>query len=1772
MPSLRSTALAFAALVFAALLPLAVPAAAQSAAAQEVQLDLLGTYQTGIFDEGAAEIVAYDAATARLFFVNADANEVVALDASDPSNLRQVFTIGLGAFGAGANAVAVKGGIVAVAVEAEEATDNGRVAFFTTKGAVLGSLEVGALPDNLAFSPDGRYVVVANEGEPSGYEDDSVDPEGSVSIIDLQNGITGAVVRTAGFADFNAGGSRAAETAAAQANGLRIFGPGATVAEDLEPEYVAISPDGAKAYVSIQENNGLAVVDLATARVDALLGLGFKDHTAEGFDPSDRDGRVAIGPVPTLGMYQPDAIAAYEVNGQTYVVTANEGDAREYDGFDEESRVRSLALDPAAFPDAAALQADDQLGRLTVTTTLGDADQDGLYESLYSFGARSFSIHSADGTRIFDSGDDFEQITADRLGADFNSDNDENGTGDSRSDAKGPEPEAITVGQVGDRFYAFIGLERVGGVMVYDVTEPASAAFVDYVTTRDFSVDAQLADGAPNPAAGDLGPEGMAFIPAADSPTGQALLAVSNEVSGTVSVYGVRGALTLTLLHNNDGESEVLPDTLDGFGAVGGIARFASAVESVRGSTGADGTLLVSSGDNYLAGPEFNASLDAGLYYDAVGLDLIGYDAIALGNHDFDFGPQVLAEFIREFDETAPPFLSSNLVFDGEPALAQLEAEGRIAESTTRMVAGQRVGIIGATTPNLPFISSPGNVQVLQDVAGQVQAEIDALRAAGVDKIILISHLQGIEEDRALIPMLSGIDVVVAGGGDELLANSDTPLLPGDEDDVFGAYPLTAQNADGQTVPVVTTSGQYRYLGRLDVTFDAMGNVTAFGGAPIRIAQADGFSPDAEVEAAVEEPVAAYVEGLGNTVVAQSDVPLDGRRSAIRSRETNLGNLITDAFLFVARDRADDFGLDSPDVAIANGGGIRNDDVIAPGPISEATTFDILPFGNVLGIVEDVPADAFKALLETAYGRFAPGDGGSGTGRFAQIAGFSVEVDTTRQARQFDADGNVTFSGDRIRSVTLDDGTALVRNGRVLPEAPSVDIAIPDFSARGGDQYPLAPFSFATVGITYQRALSEYLTEGLDGQISAAAYPEGGEGRITVVEPRPFSFALRLLHNNDGESAVLPDTLDGFGVVGGIARFASAVDEQRAASSADLTLMLSSGDNFLASSTVNASQAAGVNYDAVGLDLVGYDALALGNHDFDFGPAFLADFIEGFDVTQPPFLSANLVFDGEPELAALEAQGRIAARTVVGEGESRVGIIGATTPLLPFISSPGNVVVLQDVAREVQIEVDALLAQGVDRIVLVSHLQGLDADLDLVPLLSGVDVVVAGGGDELLANSDTPLLPGDERSDAGDYPLEVMDADGSVVPVVTTSGQYRYLGRLDVGFDEMGNVTFFEGDPIRIAEADGFTPDEEIQSAVEAPVAQYVADLTTTVLATTEVRLVGVRDSVRTRQASLGSLLADAYLYVGDSLAASFGAPDPQIAFANGGGIRNDVVVEAGEALTAFDVAEAFPFGNFATLVEGITPERLKLLFEVAYRSLPGSSGGFAQVAGLTVEVDTTRQGLTFVDGSDPLEVDQQGQRVRRITLADGTDLVRDYEVVDGAPTVNAVTADFTARTGSDPLFGGDRYPLRDLPFTRLGLTYDQVVTEYVQNALGGQITEANFPDASTGRIRLIANGVSNEEEAELPTAFALHGAFPNPTAGAASLRFDLPAASEVTVSVYDVTGRLVAEDVLEAPAGAGQRAEIGARGLAPGLYLYRVSTDAAAGRQTATGKLTVVR
>jgi predicted regulator of Ras-like GTPase activity (Roadblock/LC7/MglB family) len=559
MPSLTSRRPAVVALSVASACALAFTPAVASAAivtdpivvsADDATLALapLGSFETGVFDASAAEIVA--AYGDRLFVVNAEAGSVDVLDYSAPEAIAQEFSITSDGI---ANSVAVRAdGLGVIAVEAPVKTDPGTLVFFDARAtdaaaAVLGSVTVGALPDMVAIGADGKYAVVANEGEPD--DDFAIDPEGSVSVVKLPNRVQAAKqnqVKTATFHAFEEGGSMTLPA------DVRVFGPQPSgddrpVSRNLEPEYVAI--DGQTAYVALQEANAIATVHIPSARVTGILPLGFKDHSLEGqgIDPSDRDPRNA----PTFdirtyeglfGVYMPDGLATYRAAGQTYLVSANEGDAREWGDYVENARVGDLADDGfgevCADSPLAAFTGDAELGRLNVTKELGFDSQAGCYDELYAFGSRSFSIWTTGGERVFDSGEDFERITHEAAPEFFNSNHTESNL-EGRSEDKGPEPESVTIGEVDGRTYAFVGLERVGGVIVYDITVPADARFVTYINNRDFSVSVEDADDplAVLPAAGDLGAEGVTFIPASASATGEPLLAVANEVSGTTTLF-----------------------------------------------------------------------------------------------------------------------------------------------------------------------------------------------------------------------------------------------------------------------------------------------------------------------------------------------------------------------------------------------------------------------------------------------------------------------------------------------------------------------------------------------------------------------------------------------------------------------------------------------------------------------------------------------------------------------------------------------------------------------------------------------------------------------------------------------------------------------------------------------------------------------------------------------------------------------------------------------------------------------------------------------------------------------------------------------------------------------------------------------------------------------------------------------------------------------------------------------------------------------------------
>ena len=536
----------------------------------------VGTHETGVFDASAAEIVTWYAAAQRVLVVNAMSGSVDVLDASDPTAPVKEYEIDAAGTvaadgsvipgGSVANSVAVReDGLGVVAVEAPVKTDDGWLVVFDANAdapVVLGAYRIGALPDMVAFTPNGERALVANEGEPA--EDYSVDPEGSVSVVALPkslvnrgksgqhgpNAITQDKVATADFHAFEGGNLP---------EGVRIFGgredagtgvPERPVSENLEPEYITVAANGRTAWVSLQEANAIAEIDVNSATVTDIWPLGTVDRMVVPFDASDRDDEINITTWPVQGFRLPDAIESYTVRGTSYIVTANEGDSRDWDGYSEEVRVKDLGEDglPPVCESVAAeagmsveeLLADENLGRLKITTVQGYDEAQGCYTELYAYGSRGFSIFDDSGALVFDSGSQFEEILAEAVPEYFNSNHSETNF-EGRSDDKGPEPEGVVLGEVDGRTYAFIGLERIGGVMVYDITDPAGAFYVTYVNNRNFEVSVEDADDvdAALAAAGDLGAEGLAFVPASESPTGQALVVVGNEVSGTTTFFEV---------------------------------------------------------------------------------------------------------------------------------------------------------------------------------------------------------------------------------------------------------------------------------------------------------------------------------------------------------------------------------------------------------------------------------------------------------------------------------------------------------------------------------------------------------------------------------------------------------------------------------------------------------------------------------------------------------------------------------------------------------------------------------------------------------------------------------------------------------------------------------------------------------------------------------------------------------------------------------------------------------------------------------------------------------------------------------------------------------------------------------------------------------------------------------------------------------------------------------------------------------------------------------
>lgn len=1054
-----------------------------------------------------AEISAYDPASKRLFVTCSTGLQVV--DLTNPAAPTLVTTITF--TGAPINlttsdvtSVAVFNGKVAVAIPNPDKSLQGDVVFLNAvDGAFLSKVKVGCHPDHVTFTPDGTKVLTADEGE---MLTNGTDPnKGTVSIINVAAGFAAPTVTIVDFTAFDS------QAQALKNAGVRIFEASPGVLKlpsiDFEPEYLAVSADSKKALVTLQEANAVALLNIETATFTQVVPLGEKDFSTLLADFSDRDGPGDTNLInlttgnPVYGLYMPDAIASYRVGGQDYYVIANEGDDRnDFMNPGETTTVGNSAyvLDPVVFPNATELKSNARLGRLTVSNApglRGDTNNDGLIDRILMYGGRSFSILDSNGNMIYDSGDDIETTIAGIGSPLFD---------DSRSDNKGPEPEGIAIGVIDGRTYAFVGLERHRSIIVYDVTNPAAVTQAGVVSFPE-----------------DQNPEGIAFISAKDSPNGIPMIAVTNETSNTLTLFNIQPAnFTLQLVHLSDGEAGLL--------AAQTAPNLAALVDAFDDQY--TNTLILSGGDNFIPSPFLNAGTDPSLSaVPSIGLtgfarpdiaihNVIGVEASAIGNHEWDLGSNVFMDAIRNDGAWVGaqfPHISSNLDYSADSAangrFTNVPVDGTttsVPEASslkTRLVptavvtkGGQKIGLVGVTTQLIRGISSPSGTFAKGFPAGttgtddmdllatHVQPYINELLAEGVNKIVLLSHLQQLTNERSLATKLTGVDIILAAGSNTRLGDADDVAVafPGHSADFADTYPIITAGVDGKTTLIVNTDNEYTYLGRLTVEFNTQGEIIlssladrvsvngAYAATPANVAAAwnttvenlntTAFAPGtkgAKVKA-ITDAVQGVINSKDGQIYGYTSVYLEGERSFVRSQETNLGNITADANSDSLRAIT---GNAIPIVSVKNGGGIRaqigavssqpgSSEKLPPlanpavgkqeGGISQLDVENALRFNNRLMSFDTTP-QGLKNILEHGLALWP------NQGRFPHVAGVSFAWDPTRPA------------GNRITSMGLIDENdvmiiPLFKNGYFSFLAPTViRVVTLNFMAQGGDGYPM---------------------------------------------------------------------------------------------------------------------------------------------------------------------------------------------------------------------------------------------------------------------------------------------------------------------------------------------------------------------------------------------------------------------------------------------------------------------------------------------------------------------------------------------------------------------------------------------------------------------------------------------------------------------------------------------------------------------------------------------
>ncbi|MEO1491281.1 MAG: ExeM/NucH family extracellular endonuclease [Pseudomonadota bacterium] len=926
--------------------------------------------------EAGAEIVKFDPETGRAFVTSGDGLQVVnASDITTPVFEELIAPEDLGFDASDITSVDVANGIVAIArpdptgtidEEPEDAfTGAGQVLFFSAETLqFLGVVQVGPLPDMLTFNEDGTRLLVANEGQSSGEEnqpDALENPEGSISIIEVN--AANPTISPVTTLDF---GDASISFEALAAKGVRVNTDAPSAAADLEPEFITI--DGNTAFIALQENNAVAVIEDITNpapfTIDSILALGTKDHSVEGngLDASDRDDAINIDTYDIQGLFQPDGMASYSVGGQTFFLTANEGDGRDVD----ESRGEDLVdgdlsngeVDETIGDELRAQLADETLlGRLKFSNVDGDTDGDGDIDVLHSFGARSFSIFDAEGNLVFDSGDEFERITATLVPEVFNG-NDDGTSFDNRSDDKGPEPEAVVLGEVDGTTYAFVGLERVGGVMVYDATDPANATFVQYIRNED--ENGQLLD---------LAPEGLQFISAEDSPTGEALLAVASEESNTLTFHQI-APVPPTLISEIQGETDF--SGFDGFAQAGvddisPLSGQIVTIEAVVTAEFLDGLsgFFVQEED---ADQDGNDATSEGLFIFDNGLDLEG---LAVGDlvqvtgevGEFFGQTQISADFVEIVSSgntlptaTEVTFPTTGVILDDDGEfVADLEAvEGMLITIPTDMTVTEffnldrfgeyRVSSDGRlesfTQNNDPDVE--GFAQHLQDIAARSVTLDDGSSEQNPDELKIIDGNDGIltaDDSFRIGDTISDITGVLGYSFDQFRIQdgqgtfTETNPRPLSPDDIGGTFSVASLNVlnffttldDG----TAQTDGGFDPRGADDLTrFDTNSELA-------------NTDPNAEFDRQTEKLVNAIVE-------------LDADILGLVEIENTDDNRALQALVDAVNDRLHELGSEDRYHAVDPGGlvGGENGDAITTGLIFKANTVEQTA-GTTVEVLDD---------------------------------------------------------------------------------------------------------------------------------------------------------------------------------------------------------------------------------------------------------------------------------------------------------------------------------------------------------------------------------------------------------------------------------------------------------------------------------------------------------------------------------------------------------------------------------------------------------------------------------------------------------------------------------------------------------------------------------------------------------------------------------------------------------------------------------------------------